>query len=65
MSSSYRHEPLIAATRMTAAANLAILRTQASSKRRELTPSQATAAMLIAVQFERIVRDHARRRTIH
>ena len=64
MASAYRREPLIPATRLTAATNLAILRTQAAAKRSELTPDQATAAIRMAMQLERVVADHARKRTI-
>jgi hypothetical protein len=49
---------------MTAATNLAILRTQASSKRLSLTTSQAAAAMRMAMQLERVVSDHESKRTI-
>jgi hypothetical protein len=50
---------------MTAGANLAILRTQAASERQDFTPHQATAAILVAVSLERIVREHAKGRTAH
>jgi hypothetical protein len=64
MAGTYHREPLIAATRMTAAANLAMLRTQAASRKLALTPTQATAAIRIAFQLEKVVYEHARRRTI-
>jgi hypothetical protein len=63
MGAPYRHEPLTPATLMTAVANLAILRTQAASNRRDLKPNQSMAAIRVAVQFERIVRQHATKRT--
>ncbi|HEY1505786.1 MAG TPA: hypothetical protein VGF92_15890 [Stellaceae bacterium] len=64
MASAYRHEPLIPATPKTAALNLAILRTQAASKGRDFTPDQSAAAVRIAVQFDRVVREHAKKRTM-
>jgi hypothetical protein len=64
MASAYRREPLIPATRMTATTNLAILRTQAASRKRHLTASQAAAAIHMAMQLERVVADHEKKRTI-
>ena len=63
MASIYRHEPLIAATRMTAAVNLSILRTQAAAQRRTLSSAQIAAAVLMAVQFEKVVREYGTKRT--
>jgi hypothetical protein len=64
MASAYRHEPLIPATPKTAALNLAILRTQAASRGRDFAPNQSAAAVRIAVQFDRVVREHAKKRTM-
>jgi hypothetical protein len=59
-----RHrEQLIPAPRITAAANLALLRILAASKRRNLTNNQSAAAIRMADHLERVVNDHARRRT--
>jgi len=55
----YRHEPLIEATLKTAAANLAILRTQAAFTRLPLSTNEASAAIRIAVLFDRIVHQRA------
>jgi hypothetical protein len=63
MASVYRCEPLITATRMTAATNLAILRTQAAKKRYELTSKQVTAAIIMAVELDRVVNEHVPGRT--
>jgi hypothetical protein len=63
MAGAYRHEPLVPATLNSAATNLAILRTQQSAKKgRQLTYDQSTAAIQIAIQFERIAYRHALRR---
>jgi hypothetical protein len=62
MASIYRQEALIRADRITATVNLAILRTEAARKRRDVTPQQTTAAILVAVLLERIVRDHGMKR---
>ena len=59
---AHRREPLVPATRMTAAANLTVLRTKAAHKTWNLTPEQARAAMRVADQLERIVYDHVRKR---
>jgi hypothetical protein len=64
MASAYRREPLIPATRMTAATNLAILRTQAASRKRPLTAEQAAAAVRMAMQLERVLSDYERKRTL-
>ena len=64
MAGAFRRESLIPATRLTAAANLAILRTQAASKGLEVTQSQSTVALLMALELERVVGDHAKGRTI-
>ena len=55
MASPYRHEPLITASLITAAANLAILRTHAASGIRKLVPNEYTAAIRVAIQPERLV----------
>jgi hypothetical protein len=65
MASAYRQELLIVATRITATGNLAILRRQAANRRRPITPRQAMAALIIAEHLEVLVREHAKRRTIH
>jgi hypothetical protein len=65
MASAYRRELLIQATRITAAGNLAILRTQAANSRRPITPRQAMAALIMAEHLEGVVREHAKRRTTH
>ena len=62
MASTNRREPLVPATRVTAAANLTILRTNATNKTWNITPDQARAAMRVADQLDRIVYDHVRRR---
>jgi hypothetical protein len=55
----YRQEPLIEASLKTAAANLAILRTQAAFCSLPLTANETSAALRIAIQFERIVHQRA------
>ena len=62
MPRAQRRESLVPATRMTAAANLTVLRTKAARKEWNLTPDQARAAMRIADQLDRLVYDHARKR---
>ena len=62
MSRAYRHEPFIPATRVTAAANLSVLRTKAASRRWDLTPDQARAAMRVADQLDKIIADRDSRR---
>ena len=63
MANPYPREPLVPATRVTAEANLAMLRANAVSKRRDLTPDHFTAALLIAMQLERVVAHHSKRPT--
>jgi hypothetical protein len=64
MAALHRHEPHIPANFKTAAANLLILRIQAAAQGRPLTSYQSTAAFRIAMEFERIVHQHAGRRTM-
>ena len=62
MAHARRREPLVPATRITAAANLTVLRTKAERKTWNLTPDQAKAAMRIADQLDKLVYDHVRKR---
>jgi len=55
MPRAYRHKPFVPATRVTAAANLAVLRAKAASKTWDLTSDQARAAMRMADQLDKIV----------
>jgi hypothetical protein len=63
MAAAFNIEPLIPATRMTAAANLRILRSRAAGRRLDLTNSQITAAIVAAMELDRIVNEHATRRS--
>ena len=57
MGAPYHHEPLIPASRGTAAANLAILRTAAADDGQSLTVGEANAAILMASEFGKLINE--------